>query len=311
MSLEEQTLFFKKYIVTLKDKEATVEKQQIKTGSEFATIQSSKASVNNTGKWYFYNTQVVGFGEQEFRKIWGNRPLEDNWRLSDKNLINITQGKSTAVSTKNQPLDSLKYNVSYYVNSLPKNKKTIDSIIGERNNAYLQLGIIYKEQFNEPELAIQNFEKLLTFKPLTIQELSAKYNLYKIYLNTHPVKAEKIKADLIANYPNSKYTKILLNPNEIAIDENAESPETEYAILYYQYKAKEFDEVIEKCKEAVKKYEGYELLPKFELLKAYALNERDGVTAFKTALEAITLNFPNTEEGNKASELLKTINAKQ
>ena len=39
------------------------------------------------GKWYFYNPATLSFGLSEFRKKWGTRKLEDNWRRKDKKNI--------------------------------------------------------------------------------------------------------------------------------------------------------------------------------------------------------------------------------
>ena len=38
--------------------------------------------------------------------------------------------------------------------------------------------------------------------------------------------------------------------------------------------------------------------------------KKDGILAFKEALEFIVANYPNTEEGKKALEVLQTINSK-
>ncbi|MBQ2170419.1 MAG: hypothetical protein II448_01595, partial [Paludibacteraceae bacterium] len=38
------------------------------------------------GEWYFYNPQLIKQGQQEWRRRWGNRPLEDNWRRQNKQV---------------------------------------------------------------------------------------------------------------------------------------------------------------------------------------------------------------------------------
>ncbi len=77
----------------------------------------------------------------------------------------------------------------------------IDSLGKDRNFAYYQLGIIYKEKFKEYELAASRLEQLLK----TIREerliLPAKYNLFKIYQIISPAKAELMKQQIITEYP--------------------------------------------------------------------------------------------------------------
>ena len=58
----------------------------------------------------------------------------------------------------------------------------------------------------------------------------------------------------------------------------------------------------------LEKYKKLFILPKFELLRAYASGERDGVEAFQKALEFVSLTYSNSEEGKKAAEVLETIN---
>ncbi|MBL4939429.1 MAG: hypothetical protein JKY16_04000 [Lutibacter sp.] len=306
MSIEERTSFFVKHIEKLKVSEEQTN-QNINTGSSFYKSKSSSDKEQGSGKWYFYNIQAVGFGEQEFQRIWGNRPLEDGWRLSDKTVINIGKSSINNLQNSTQTTTSEKFKLSYYLNKIITDKIKIDSLIKERNEAYFKLGIIYKEQFKEVELAIFKLEKLRTFNPHKTILLPTIYHLYKIYSDQNSDKAVILKKDIVDNYPTSNYAKIILNPNEILNDDTKITPEDEYALVYYEYKDEFFDSVIKKSIIAIRKYEGQKIVPKFELLKAYAIGGKEGLTAFKEALDFVTMNYPNTEEGKKALEIIETI----
>ncbi|WP_083265050.1 type IX secretion system periplasmic lipoprotein PorW/SprE [Urechidicola croceus] len=305
MSEEEQEVFFQSHIDALKEAEEKAKEQILNTGFEGAS-----SSINNKdtqGKWYFYNTQVVGFGLQEFQKIWGNRPLEDNWRLSDKSVFN-NEGELEALTVDLEIDDSKKYDLQSYLDRIPTDKSEIDSLSTLRNETYYQLGLIYKEQFKENKLAADKLEKLLTFEPDEKYILPAKYHLYKIYSEINSLKSDKYKNDIVSNYADTKYAKLILNPEEIlaaADDEN--SPENIYKNIYYEYQEGNYDEVVGKTEEAIGQYEELPILPKFELLRAYAIGKRDGLEAFKTALEFVALNYSNTDEGKKATEVIETI----
>ena len=80
--------------------------------------------------------------------------------------------------------------------------------------------------------------------------------------------------------------------------------------MFYEYKEEKLDTVIDKSTIAISKFEGQAIVPKFELLKAYALGKKNGLEAFKTALEYVAMNYPNTEEGAKALEVIETIKSK-
>ena len=53
------------------------------------------------------------------------------------------------------------YDPQYYISKIPTETKQIDSISKERNYAYYQLGLIYKEKFKEYQLAKSKFEEVL------------------------------------------------------------------------------------------------------------------------------------------------------
>jgi tetratricopeptide (TPR) repeat protein len=312
MSHDEQLAFYTNYIETLKAedkrKKELEEIQKLNAGSNFFGTENTNLTKPD-GKWYFYNTQASGYGQQEFRNTWGNRPLEDNWRLSDKVQINTSKNAQT-ITTVNGVDNAKRYDIMYYLNQIPSNPIVIDSISLARNNAYYKLGIIYESQFKETDLAISKLEKLLTFNPSEEIELPTKYHLYKMYLNVNQEKSQFYKNEITSNYPNSKYAQIILNPSEVISEDQVSKSEIEYAEIYYKYEAEQYDEVISKTTEAIGKYNGQIIVPKFELLKAYAIGKKDGLLAFKEALDFIAMNYPNTEEAKKALEVLQTINSK-
>jgi len=218
--------------------------------------------------FYFYNPTTVAYGKNEFIKIWGERKLQDNWRLS-KQRANNSKGntkKDVVIAAKEEE----KFSPEFYLAKLPTKQSEIDSIIREKNYAYYQLGIIYKEKFKEFNLAKSKLETLLENNPETRLILPSKYNLLRIYealgLNR---KADLVKEDIIKNYSQSRYAEILLNPeSELSKDKN--SPEAIYTRLYKQFSNQEYAEVVAETETQIKRLEGDPIVPKFEILKASA-----------------------------------------
>ena len=57
-----------------------------------ATQNFANVNVNTqgqSGKWYFYNPGLVSQGATDFYRRFGNRKLEDNWRISNKTAISF------------------------------------------------------------------------------------------------------------------------------------------------------------------------------------------------------------------------------
>lgn len=305
MSKDEQTTFFQAHIDKLKEADEKEKQETLNAG--FGSFDDNRNRASRNGKWYFYNTQVVGFGEQEFQRVWGNRPLEDNWRLSDKSVFRVDEEENNE-EVVDELEDSKKYDIASYLERIPMEESVIDSIKYVRNDAYYNLGLIYKEQFKVYELATNKLEKLLTFSPIEKLILPTKYHLYKAYIAMNSPKALGYKKDITTNYADSKYAKLILNPQSIIAEVDDEnSPKNVYKKVYYEFEEKKYEEVITKTENAIKQYEDLSILPKFELLRAYAIGKKDGVEAFKAALEFVKLNYSNTEEGKKAAQVIETI----
>ena len=270
--------------------------------NEFASSRNSGSRTGDGNEFYFYNVTTVAYGKNEFRKRWGDRALEDNWRLFDKNTI----AKTTAATTNNAGSDEARdiYSVAYYTDQIPTDAKIIDSIGKDRNFAYYQLGLIYKEKFKEYELAANRLEKLLENNPEEKLILPSKYNLYKIYtLLEQPNNADRYKNDIIDNHGDSRYAQILKNPQDvIASDEN--SPESLYANTYKKFANGKFEEALAAADKYILQFTGEEIVPKFEMLKAIMIARLDGFVAYKEALNYVALNYPNDEEGKRAQEII-------
>ncbi len=301
--------YFETYIANLKAKEAEEAEKK-----ELEKLQSGLAAVGNTpGKkagltkgeqFYFYNPVTVGYGKNEFLKRWGSRVLEDNWRLSDKTTISqeeIAEANNSA-QEPGVTKDEL-YSTAYYINQIPKAKEVIDSLKTERNFANYQLGLIYKEKFKEYKLAAARLSTLLKSDPAEKLILPAKYNLYKIYELLGSSLADAVKNDITLNYPDSRYAEIINNPGQISDQENG-GPEDIYTALYKQYENQEYEEVISGANKYINVFNGQEIAPKFEMLKAIATGRLKGFEDFKQALNYIALNYPNNPEGKEAQRML-------
>ncbi len=313
MSESQQLAYFTEYTEALKqqaiqDSIALAEQQQSVENQEFFESNNrgdnSKGGPRNGGTFYFYNPTTLSFGKQEFIKRWGNRKLEDNWRLSNKTskLDNIEEEDISAPIA-----ESKLYKPETYIALIPKEEVVIDSISKERDFAYYQLGLIYKEKFKEYDLAINRLETLLSYNPEERLVLPSLYFLHKIYLiKDNEIKGDQYKNEIITKYPDSRYAEILRNPNAIlATDES--SPEYKYGELFRDFENSKYQHVIEKCDTYIALYFGNPIIPKYELLKTEALGRQQGYEAYKKALNFVALNYPNSDEGKQAQTLYETL----
>jgi tetratricopeptide (TPR) repeat protein len=310
MTESERLAYFTEYTTKLKEKAiadsiASVKEQEAIANNEFYKKTRRESKNEGGGTFYFYNSSTVSFGKQEFKTIWGKRKLEDDWRRSSKvSKLEIAEEDDT---TEMPIAENELFNPDSYIARVPTDQKEIDSIFKDRNFAYYQLGLIYKEKFREYGLAADRLTKLLSFDPEHRLILPSKYNLHKIYLQLENNElAEFYKNDIISNYPDSRYAEILLNPNTmLATDES--SPEFKYKELFKEFEASEYQYVIDQCESYITTYYGDDVVPKFELLKATAIARQQGFEPYKKALNFVALNYPNTDEGKQAQKIYSTV----
>jgi len=264
------------------------------------------------GGFYFYQSTTVAYGKGEFISLWGARPLEDNWRWSNKTIVDNPEDSKALQNASDSYQASL--TPAFFINQLPSTPKALDSLSKARNFAYYQLGLIYKNKFKDYQRAQEKLEALLKQSPEERLILPTKYNLYKVYtLHERPELANEIKQTIIRDYPSSQYAQILLNPSVI-LEADSQSPKARYKNLFEAFNAAKYQKVVDGCNLEIVRFEGEDIVPKFELLKASALGRLEGLSAYTARLNYIALNHPNSPEGKEAQNLLdnfiKTIENK-
>jgi len=303
----EQRKYFEDYIAAQKKKAEQDSLKQIQDvkNNEFFNSNSfgDRKNGGKIGEFYFYNTVAAITGKQAFEKRWGNRKLADGWRISARQ--NVPLNGSTVPSLGEKPKeDTSKLGVDDLMARIPKEKKAIDSLVNERNFAYFQLGLIYKEKFKEYPLASEKLEKLLTFEPQERLVLPAKYNLYQVYKEMGvSAKADSYKNDITSNHSESRYASILTNPNA-TIEEDAAAPEVIYRGLYKEFQDQKYATLLPQLDKYIDQFYGDPYLPKFELLKATVLGRYEGMVAYQKALNHVALTYPRSQEGKKAQQIL-------
>ena len=207
---------------------------------------------NNTsgGKWYFYNPATLSFGLSEFRKIWGKRKLEDDWRRKDKKIVNVFEIDSIA-SDSVKLVTQNKKDPNYYLEKLPKTEEDLAISNKMIKESTYQAGVIYKNSLKEYNKSSALFMSLLSRFPYDKNYGALAY--YNVYINDLELgkhqEAEVMKNLLLHNFPNSVYAQLLTNPNfqDQLINLQTED-ELAYQDVYQMFVAEQYIQVIEKCK---------------------------------------------------------------
>jgi tetratricopeptide (TPR) repeat protein len=274
-------------------------------------------NIEQEGKWYFYNQTALTFGRTEFRRRWGDRELEDNWRRQNKRTTSSSMTASEDDETIQNGPDTLNTGTldykspGFYLKDLP----LTDSLLAVSDNriayAYLNAGKAYAEKIRDFDGAVESFESLITRYPENELVPEALYNLYKVNQEIDNSAAENYKQQLINDYPETEFAKMISDPdyyNKKLADQKI--AEKLYQEAYNTYGDEDFNKAIVLCDEALKKYEQHQLAPKFLLLRAYSIAHTSDERTLKDELNNIIKLWPGSEESKKAAELTAFINKK-
>ncbi len=284
-------------------------------GEYYESERRFEDNIAQEGKWYFYNQAALTFGRTEFRRRWGDRKLEDNWRRANRSKLNIQGG---AVSGEEENLQNGNVTAvsaadntkpGYYLKNLPLN----DSLLLVSNEklayAYLNSGKVFAEKFINRERASESFEALLTRFPDHSLAPETLYNLQQLFREVNPQRAEIYRQRLISKYPENEFSRILSDPDyykkkldEIRLVENL------YEEAYNAYSREDFLLADSLCNSALAGHGQDALAPKFMLLKAYSIARTSDERELKDALNNLVKLWPESGESKKALEIIAYIN---
>ena len=285
-------------------------------GQYYENERRFEGNIAQEGKWYFYNQTALTFGRTEFRRRWGERRLEDNWRRSNRNRVNVQQASAGQDENGTGQADTGKAVMDYkkpefYLKNLPMN----DTLLALSNEkialAYFNAGKVFSEKISDLQKAAESYETLLSRFPDNELAPEALYDLYKLYKEGNNQKSEIIRQRLLERYPGSEFTRIISDPDyynkkiaEIKLSEKL------YQDAYNLYTFKNFKESIAVSDSAIKNSLSGVLAPKFMLLRAYSVAGISDERSFREELNRLIKVWPQTSEGKKAAELIAYLDQK-
>lgn len=255
-----------------------------------------------TTDWYFGNPTAVALGETEFKRIWGDRALEDDWRRSQKisgpslGPMNTTASNdSTALPEKAVVVDPVEAALTSINKEIPRTEEEREASLKKIEDAYFALGDIYYFKLFEKENALSSFETLLNRFPNTVHEPDVLYKLYLIHKESNPQEAERFANLLKEKYPESSYAKILINPNYLAEAVIAiEKQKENYKKAYEDFENNRFKEAMDGIDEALA-LEKTSFTPNLELLKILIIGKTQSYEHYQASLNQFIESHPDNE----------------
>jgi tetratricopeptide (TPR) repeat protein len=291
-----------------------VEIESVPSGNIFGTNDQSNDASSD---WYFGNPASKGVGQSEFKRVWGNIKLQDNWRRSQRVVTsfsdNTTANDTTTIASSDRGLNEGKEDVdpaeaafASLNKQIPRTEEAKQEALSQIEEAYFNLGDIYNFKLEEKKNAIEIYTKLLNRFPNSEYEPEVLYTLYIITKDTDEQEAARYADLLKSKHPNSTYAKILVNPDYLQeSSQAAEKQKILYKDAYVLFERGHYDSahtIIQK---------GFQLgktsfNPALELLQILIIGKTEDISKYQYSLQEFIKNYPETELTTYAQKLLET-----
>ncbi|MBK5286477.1 MAG: hypothetical protein JJE25_13845, partial [Bacteroidia bacterium] len=304
-----------------KEKEKREKEEQERQSSNSGLLQQQNpfSNTESSGGWYFYNSQAISFGYNDFIKKWGTRKSEDNWRRINREQIAAVQNDEEGEEQDSSATDSIpdpdakkkkaEALAKKYLAKIPMNEKMKDVSNKKILDAYYSNGLIYKESLYDLTAASTTFETMMTRFPENKYMLQSYYHLYRIYLALDDsVKRDYYKNILLNQYPDCEYAALIRNPEKANVVSKGDSLLNKYyEETYGKFMEKQYAEVIQRKRTSDTLFPANALMPKFDFLKTLSIGYTNPVPVFEASLKDIVKNYPTDPVKNSAQEILDMI----
>ena len=309
MSEKERINFIDNLIKKIQEQEAMKKKEEAEHAQGMAMIYRNKVGNQQNGQggtggsWYFYNPSSISYGFTEFEKKWGKRKLEDNWRLSNKEMV-AEFNETAAAKTDTATSDSLK-NISKdpkdrktYLQNLPMTEPLMAKSIAKVKDALYNMGAIYYQGLNDPNNSAKTYETIINrFANDTALYLKACFNLFDMYREIgNDAKAEVYKNLILSKFPESDYAKIIKDPEyrKILIAKKSKASNL-YKETYEAYENDQFSVVLANCNQANGITEDKKLMARFDYLRAIAIGKLQKKDSMEIAFKRWLTRYPTSD----------------
>ena len=325
MSPQQRDVWVRNMINKHKEKQRQLEEEEanrmliMQTTAHMANI-----NVNNPmdgGKWYFYNQGLVSSGKTDFFRNWGNRKLEDYWRISNKQQISFEE--LTVMNNPSLKQDNAEYDEDgnlmkgretdpeksgYYTQDLPLTQGAMDTSNMMIVNAMYNSAIIYLDLLHDYKRSNETFEKLIARFPEDELTLPSIFMLYRNYTTLKNPKAEEYKNLILTKYADTDYARLISDPDYYKrMEEVNKTLERKYESTYEAFEQKQWNTTVKMADEALAVCDDLVLASKYAYLRAIALGQITNEDTLKRALSDIIVNYPATEVAKLARIFLSTF----
>lgn len=267
--------------------------------------QSLNAPKNVGGNtFYFSNNAAISAGFGDFKKRWGNRQLEDNWRQSvrssaqETNSVlaggNVATGITPANGGGNQATADQTSLEKQFMDGLPTTPELLATSNQKVIDAYFEIASFYQQELGDKTEANKIYTELLKRFPDNNHLVAIYYSLYLNYKGTDEAKSEEYKQLVLKKFPESNFAKTILDPSYSAKQSQLENTAiNNYNVAFDTYAKKDYPNLVKQVNDNIIAFPDNDFAPQYAYLKAIAIGRTAKVDSLLTQFNQITTLYPN------------------
>ena len=278
-------------------------------GNNFNTVTSTN------GKFYFYDAATVANGKNQFKRTWGNRSIQDNWRFeSGQNRVrdalaenDISQDQTTEAPQLSEEDQVLQERTAFFA-SIPKAESRIDELKQEIEVALYKLGNIYNFDLDVKAKALETYKRLLERFPSSQYKPEVLYLLYVYHKDSDAELAKGYADELTTKFPETIFAKLVINPN-YQEESNLASAKVKiiYEKAYLAYEERDFDTALQLINDGLDNYPENDYEDNLVLLNALIVGETEDKSNYIYKLQQFLKEYSESELSDFAKTLLAAV----
>lgn len=264
----------------------------------------------SSGDWYFYNPVTVALGKNDFKRKWGRRKLEDNWRRTNKTMVELSpEGEVLADQEEGEKEQLDKKSREYYLKDVPLTPEKMAESRKMVENAYYKAGELYLYTFEDPEKAFACFEAFIKQYPESSNLPLVYYLAYEAAEKSGKnSEAENYKRELIAKFPDSDFAKGLQDPEYFRkVDHELKVVEKLYEEAFARYENVYYKDALQITEDIMKRYPENKMRVNVMFLRAMCMVNLYPVQEARKALNAVLELNPGKNMREVVTSILASL----
>lgn len=261
--------------------------------------------------FYFDNGVAMQQGAIEFNRVWGTRPLQDNWRRRSAIFQTSIQPQPRVGSTdslglgENSILAALP-TLESLLSKIPNTPEQLTLLNSELEESYFELGKLLYFSFKEIDPSIENLETLIRTYPTTIRKPEAYYLLYLAQKDANG-NFDQYVGRLNREFPESQYTYSVNNPDAASGNLAALESSKGYELAYNYYYEGQYQQARQSIKNTLEDYPLTRNTEKLLLLDIMVTGKLESQERFKSRLETYIENTKDEALVSLARNMLRPL----